>query len=169
MPKQHTVVTTIMSNKGLALSLKDDGIACVHTPVGDWHVAEAMQKHHSLLGAEPSGHVLLFPWSTTSDALLVGLLTVASLVKHGEKKGSYQRKWQKYATESINVALDGKSESSIETLKDDVKQALDACNLEDAVVRQSGTEHTLRIHMQALDTNRLEKAKSAVMHALQHA
>lgn len=169
MPKQHTVVTTIMSNKGLALRLQGDGIACVHTPVGDAHVADAMQKHHSLLGAEPSGHVLLFPWSTTSDALLVGLLTVASLVKRGEKKVGYQRKWQKYATESINVALEGKKESDILVLKDRIQQALDACHLEDAVVRQSGTEPILRIHMQALVTNSLAQAKAVVMQALQQA
>lgn len=74
------VVGTVMSNFGLEAALLREGIALRRSPVGDRHVARAMEESGARLGAEPSGHVILGWLSTTGDGVLTALC-VAALMK----------------------------------------------------------------------------------------
>ena len=55
MLNNNTVVATIMSNSGLVNSLKEIGISCKQTTVGDRFVYECMQNNNYALGGEQSG------------------------------------------------------------------------------------------------------------------
>ncbi len=67
------VVTTIVSNGGLARALERRGIVCARTQVGDRFVAEEMARRGALLGGEPSGHIIFRKYATTGDGVLTAL------------------------------------------------------------------------------------------------
>jgi phosphoglucosamine mutase len=53
-----TVVGTVMSNFGLELALREEGVTLERTPVGDRHVAARLREGGFALGGEPSGHLV---------------------------------------------------------------------------------------------------------------
>ncbi|MDY6831839.1 MAG: phosphoglucosamine mutase [Thermodesulfobacteriota bacterium] len=72
--KNNTVVSTVMSNIGLARALRDMGIHHVVTDVGDRHVTAAMLEKGASLGGEDSGHIVFSDYQTTGDGLLTALM-----------------------------------------------------------------------------------------------
>lgn len=79
MLKGNTVVATVMSNSGLADSLKNIGITCEQTQVGDRFVYERMQQCDFSLGGEQSGHIILKKYATTGDGLLTAIMLTEQL------------------------------------------------------------------------------------------
>ena len=78
-----TLVTTVMSNLGLRLAMRDAGIETVVTSVGDRYVLEAMRAGGFGLGGEQSGHIILAEHATTGDGLLTALQLAARVVETG--------------------------------------------------------------------------------------
>jgi len=74
MLNEDTVVATVMSNSGFINSLKDMGVSCKQTAVGDRFVYECMQSHNYSLGGEQSGHIILKKYATTGDGLLTAIM-----------------------------------------------------------------------------------------------
>lgn len=76
----RVVVATVMSNLGLEVALRRDGIALVRCPVGDREVWDAMEREGAALGGEQSGHVICGHHAVTGDGLLTAahVLAVAS-------------------------------------------------------------------------------------------
>ncbi len=74
MLSKDTVVTTVMSNSGLAESLGEIGIKSIQTQVGDRYVYECMQKGGYSLGGEQSGHIILKKYATTGDGILTAIM-----------------------------------------------------------------------------------------------
>ena len=70
------VVATVMSNLGLELALRRDGITLARCPVGDRAVWETMERTGAVLGGEQSGHVICSRHAVTGD----GLLTAAHVL-----------------------------------------------------------------------------------------
>ena len=73
------IVTTVVSNGGLARALERMGVLCARTQVGDKYVYEEMTKRESLLGGEPSGHIVFRKYASTGDGILTAL-KVAELI-----------------------------------------------------------------------------------------
>lgn len=80
---KDTVVTTVMSNMGLDIALKEAGCNIVKTKVGDRYVLEEMLKKGYTFGGEQSGHVIFLEHNTTGD----GLITALQLLKVMRKTG----------------------------------------------------------------------------------
>jgi phosphoglucosamine mutase len=78
------VVITVMSNLGLRVSFAERGIGMVETPVGDRHVADAMEAEGLVLGGEQSGHLIFAEHALTGDGLLTALLLLELLGRRGE-------------------------------------------------------------------------------------
>ena len=57
--RDSTLVATVMSNLGLLVAMKQNGIDVIQTSVGDRYVLEAMNAHNYSLGGEQSGHVIM--------------------------------------------------------------------------------------------------------------
>jgi phosphoglucosamine mutase len=68
-----TVVATIMSNVGLEIALKAEGLDLQRTAVGDRNVYLAMLEGEHPLGGEQSGHLIFMEDSRTGDGILAGL------------------------------------------------------------------------------------------------
>ncbi len=80
MLKNNTVVGTVMSNMGLDIALKENGVNLVKTKVGDRYVLEEMRNNNYSLGGEQSGHIIFLDYNTTGDGLLTGI-QLMSVVK----------------------------------------------------------------------------------------
>ncbi len=79
LKKGDTIVGTVMSNLGLELYLKELGFHFLRTKVGDRYIVEAMKKSGSLLGGEPSGHIIFRNHATTGDGALAALKVVEAM------------------------------------------------------------------------------------------
>jgi phosphoglucosamine mutase len=77
--KNHTVVSTVMSNMGLGLALKQVGITHRQTAVGDRHVMEEMRASGAVVGGEDSGHMIFMDRATTGDGILAGLRLIEAM------------------------------------------------------------------------------------------
>ncbi|MCU1490173.1 MAG: phosphoglucosamine mutase, partial [Acidimicrobiaceae bacterium] len=77
------MVVTVMSNLGLRRSLSAAGIRVVETPVGDRHVADALEREGLVLGGEQSGHVIFAREATTGDGLLTALKLLELVAREG--------------------------------------------------------------------------------------
>lgn len=71
--KKKPVVSTVMSNIGLGIALREMGIQHIMTDVGDRHVMEKMKAAGSILGGENSGHMIFLDYHTTGDGMLSAL------------------------------------------------------------------------------------------------
>ena len=71
--KKDTVVVTVMSNLGITLMAKEQGLKMEATKVGDRYVLENMLENGYNLGGEQSGHVIFLDDNTTGDGLLSAL------------------------------------------------------------------------------------------------
>ncbi len=76
----NTLVATVMSNMGLDLAMKSQGINLIKTKVGDRYVLEKMREEDHMLGGEQSGHVILRAFSTTGDGVLTALQVLGAMV-----------------------------------------------------------------------------------------
>ena len=74
-----TLVTTVMSNLGLHLAMREAGIDVRTTAVGDRYVLEELRAGGFTLGGEQSGHVVLPRYATTGDGLLTALRLMARM------------------------------------------------------------------------------------------
>jgi len=80
LPKK-TLVTTVMSNLGLARAIEEAGGRLVRTPVGDRYVVERMRKSGYRFGGEQSGHLIFLDHATTGDGIVAALQLLALLVE----------------------------------------------------------------------------------------
>jgi phosphoglucosamine mutase len=71
------VVGTVMSNLGLELALRRQGIEFVRVPEGDRYVLARLKELGGTLGGETSGHIVCLEHTTTGDGLLTALQVLA--------------------------------------------------------------------------------------------
>ena len=70
---QGPVVGTVMSNLGLEIALREQGIAFHRAQVGDRYVMAKMRETGAQLGGETSGHILTLDKTTTGDAIVAAI------------------------------------------------------------------------------------------------
>jgi hypothetical protein len=68
-----------MSNLGLHLAMRNEGITVHTTAVGDRYVLEELRAGGYALGGEQSGHVVMPAHATTGDGLLTALRLMARM------------------------------------------------------------------------------------------
>lgn len=143
----NTVVGTIMTNVGLQSALREKGITLLRSPVGDRYVLEEMTRTGSVLGAEPSGHVIFSNYAPTGDGIVTALQTVGTMVRKSCTLSGLTEGWTRYPQIMVNlrvkdrVPLDG--QGWFEELLDDARSDLGEDHL--LSMRYSGTEPLLRV------------------------
>jgi phosphoglucosamine mutase len=73
------VVGTQMSNLGLELALREEGLRFARAPVGDRHVKALMEANGWVLGGESSGHIICSDVTTTGDGIVASLQVLMAL------------------------------------------------------------------------------------------
>ena len=148
-----TVVTTVMANLGFRKAMQSAGIDVVETPVGDRYVLEAMRKGKFVLGGEQSGHVILLDHATTGDGLLTSLQLLSVMVRRGRPLSAIAQVMARFPQVLINVPGVDKA---LVASSGELTAAVMAAEAElggsgRVLVRPSGTEHAVRVMVEALD------------------
>jgi phosphoglucosamine mutase len=86
--RRGTLVTTVMSNLGLHLAMRERGIRVLTTPVGDRHVVEEMVRGGYAFGGEQSGHLVFLDHNTTGDGLITCLAVLGLWSRRGVRSRS---------------------------------------------------------------------------------
>lgn len=154
---RNTVVTTVMSNMGLHLALRENGINVLETKVGDRYVLEQCLQCGATFGGEQSGHILLLNHSTTGDGLLTALKLLSVIKEEGKPLSRLAAQMDKLPQILENVRVEDKNrvmESPV--LRDAVKSAeAKLAGRGRVLVRPSGTEPLVRVMAEGKDIKTL--------------
>lgn len=102
------VVGTLMSNLGLELALREEGLQFIRSQVGDRYVKEMMEAEGWFLGGESSGHIICSDVTTTGDGIVAALQVLIALKASGLDLATYRSGMTKYPQKMINVTVAGK-------------------------------------------------------------
>ena len=159
--KDDTLVVTVMSNLGLDIACKREGINTIKTKVGDRYVLEEMVKEGYVLGGEQSGHVIFLDYNTTGDGLVTAL-QVASIRKRSEKTLSELAEIMKelpqvlvnakVPNEKKNIYLE--DAEIIESIKN-IEKKLNGVGR--VLIRPSGTEPLVRVMLEGENQAEIDK------------
>jgi phosphoglucosamine mutase len=154
-----TVVTTVMSNLGFRLAMRDAGIRVVETAVGDRYVLEAMRAGGYVLGGEQSGHIILLDHATTGDGILTGLQLLDAVARRRQPLSELATVMTRYPQVLINVkGVDKSRMGSAPELAAAVAAAeTELGTLGRVLVRPSGTEPAVRVMVEAADPVHAER------------
>lgn len=146
-----TLVITVMSNLGLILAMRDQGIKTIQTAVGDRYVLEAMREGGYALGGEQSGHVIAAEYATTGDGLLTALLLAEQVAKSGKTLRDLASFIHRLPQTLINVpGVDKARAKTDEELLAAVAEAEESLGETGRVLlRPSGTEPLVRVMVEA--------------------
>ncbi|MEY2826468.1 MAG: hypothetical protein RLZZ122_832 [Actinomycetota bacterium] len=148
---RNTLVTTVMSNLGLKVAMRDAGIEMIETKVGDRYVLEAMRDGGYTLGGEQSGHIIFSQFATTGDGILTGMQIAAQMVSTGKSLQELVAVMPNYPQVLVNV-------SGVDKTRVHQDEVLSALVLEAeaelagngrVLLRASGTESLVRVMVEA--------------------
>ena len=149
---RNTLVVTVMSNMGLDIACKREGINIVKTKVGDRYVLEEMLKEGYNLGGEQSGHIILLDYNTTGDGLLTALKMTCILKKSGKKMSELTGIMMELPQVLVNAKVsnekkDAYTKDNLILMEiDKLEKALDGRGR--VLIRPSGTEPLVRVMLE---------------------
>lgn len=143
----NTFVTTVMSNGGLEMAAKLNGMELVRTVVGDRYVLEKMLQGNFKLGGEQSGHIIFSDHATTGDGLFSALKLTEFLQEAGRPLSSYNALITRLPQVTVNCRVGRKNGwEEIPAFRQALEDAYAAIGAFGRVlVRPSGTEPVMRV------------------------
>ncbi|PRA81998.1 phosphoglucosamine mutase [Microbacterium sp. MYb66] len=148
-----TLVATVMSNLGLHVAMRENGITVRQTAVGDRYVLEDMNEGGYALGGEQSGHVIMSEFATTGDGILTGLHLVAEMARQKKTIAELAAVMTVYPQVLINVRDVDKDRVSDDEVVQQAVRDIES-ELGDSgrvLLRKSGTEPLVRVMVEAAD------------------
>jgi phosphoglucosamine mutase len=163
------VVGTVMTNFGLEKALADQGIALNRVGVGDRYIFEEMRKSSSLLGGEPSGHIIFSDFGLSGDGLLTALKVAQAVVEDGAVLEDWSRDWAAapQLLKTVPVARRTSLDSAriLQEALSRARQTIEGRGR--VVVRYSGTELALRVMVESEDASTNEALMRDLLAAVQ--
>lgn len=170
---QGPVVGTLMSNLGLEIALKRDGIMLHRAKVGDRYVIEKLQETGGKLGGESSGHILCLDRTTTGDGIVSALQVLGAMVNQQASLRSLLGGLEKCPQVLVNVKLNGVKAGDVmqaAAVKDSVKQVEQLLGERGRVLlRPSGTEPLIRVMVEGVDAAEIQQHAETIANAVRAA
>lgn len=159
--KDDTLVVTVMSNLGLDIACKGEGISLVKTKVGDRYVLEEMLKDGFMLGGEQSGHIIFLNHNTTGDGLVTAL-QVAAILKESEKTFSELTGIMEELPQVLVNATVPNDKKNIYLEDQEIIDAIKAVEAKlngvgRVLIRPSGTEPLVRVMLEGKNQEEIDK------------
>ncbi|MDY6861754.1 MAG: phosphoglucosamine mutase [Thermodesulfobacteriota bacterium] len=157
--RKKTLVTTIMSNMGLDICLKEKGGKVIKTNVGDRYVVEEMIKGGYNLGGEKSGHLIFLDYNTSGDGILSALRVLAIMRRKDTKLSELAKVMVPYPQFSLNIPIKEKNRNilthpKVQSYIKNMEKTIEKKGR--LVIRMSGTEPMLRIMVEGEDKKEIE-------------
>ena len=155
---RNPVVGTVLSNIGLEIALKNNGIDFLRSKVGDRNILKLLREEGGNLGGEASGHMICMDYTETGDGLITAIQILAIMRRNNETLSSLSNKMKKHPQISENI--DNSNNFNIHE-SDEIKQLV--TNLEDTfdgkgrvILRPSGTEPLIRLMLEGENMDHLQ-------------
>lgn len=150
--KDDTLVVTVMSNMGLMIAARENGLKLQETKVGDRYVLENMLKNNFSLGGEQSGHVIFLDHNTTGDGLVTALWLAHIIQSTGKKLSELASIMKMLPQVLVNVqvtpAMKSIHEKDAEVMAKIKEMEASLHGKGRVLIRPSGTEPLLRIMLE---------------------
>jgi phosphoglucosamine mutase len=163
------VVATVMSNLGLELALRREGITMLRTPVGDKYVLEEMRRREAEIGGEQSGHVIFREFATTGDGMLTAAQVFGIVARSGSTLADLTSDLETLPQLLVNVRV--KNRKPLEQLalvNEHIKEAESQfAGSGRVLVRFSGTEPLARVMVEGPTHEAVEHHAHRIANAIQ--
>jgi phosphoglucosamine mutase len=148
-----TVVATVMSNIGLELALRREGIELRRTDVGDKYVLDELLRSGAALGGEQSGHIIFPRVSHAGDGMITALSLLRAMKQQEQTLSQLAHGMERYPQILVNVKVREKVPFSelpnLSKLVSSVEERLKGRGR--LLLRYSGTEFLARIMIEGPD------------------
>lgn len=166
---KNTVVTTPMSNIGLEMTLKEQGISMVRAQVGDRYVVDTMRKNGYNLGGEQSGHVVFLDQSTTGDGIVAALKVLEAMRRTGKPLSELKKQIKLFPQVRNDVRVSRKEPlDQHESIQKAIRAAEESLKNKGRVfVRYSGTEPLARVMVEGENLDTITKLSQDIASNIQ--
>jgi phosphoglucosamine mutase len=152
-----TVVATVMSNIGLELAFREQGIGLTRTDVGDKYVLDEILRSGAALGGEQSGHIIFPHVSLAGDGIITTIMLLRAMQRRRESLSDLTRGFQRYPQLLVNVRVTEKRPfenlPSVQRAGREVERSLNGRGR--LLLRYSGTEPLARIMIEGEDEGQI--------------
>ena len=167
----NTLVATVMSNLGLFIAAKENGIDVLQTKVGDRYVLEEMLKGGHCIGGEQSGHIIFLQHNTTGDGMLTAM-QLMNVLAHKKQKLSEMKDIVTILPQVIKNAKVKNENKAIFMEDEQVKSRIDELNQKfdgngRVLIRASGTEPLVRVMLEGTDLDEIERDAAELAEMIQ--
>ena len=165
------VIGTSMSNLGLEIALREQGIGFRRASVGDRYVLAMMKETGGVLGGETSGHIICLDRTTTGDALIAALQVLAVMRRTGQTLAQLAATMPKFPQVMRNVQVARRFEP---LARPAIAAAVAAAERQlgsegRVVLRPSGTEPLIRVMVEGRDAAQTAACAEHIAAAVQAA
>ena len=148
------VVGTLMTNMGIEVALRAQGVEFVRAKVGDRYVLEELAARGWLLGGEGSGHLLALDRHTTGDGIVSALQVLQAVRRSGTPLAQQLAPVAMYGQTLVNVrrpadASPWADHPRLKAAQQEVQRELGSEGR--VLIRASGTEPLVRVMVEARD------------------
>lgn len=163
------VVGTQMTNLGLELALKEQGIPFVRSRVGDRYVMEQLLEHDWVMGGEGSGHIICRNKIPTGDGIVAAIQVLNVIVQKGLPLHELKQAMQKLPQVLINVPADRALMSNPAVQKAVVAMEAELKDSGRVLLRASGTEPLIRVMVEGQDPQQVQRCAQTIADAVRQA
>lgn len=160
--KKDTIVGTVMSNLGLIMMGRENGIDILQTAVGDRYVLERMLADGYNIGGEQSGHVIFLDYNSTGDGVLTAIQLLSVLKRSGKKASELANIMQVMPQVLVNARVNNAKKNSYmddEVVRKGIEELEKEFSQDGRVlIRTSGTEPLVRVMIEGKDIEKMDKA-----------
>jgi phosphoglucosamine mutase len=158
---KNTLVATVMSNLGLDIAMKENGIKVIKTKVGDRYVLEEMLAKGYNFGGEQSGHIIYSDFNMTGDGVLSGIQLI-SVMRRSNKTLSKLAKCINILPQVLVNAKVCENDKMAYEKDSEIKAEIKKLEHEfkgqgRILIRPSGTEPLVRVMLEGKDQTYIEK------------
>jgi len=153
------IVGTIMTNISLEKKLNEIGFELIRSDVGDRNVSDMMKKTGSLIGGEPSGHIILGDYCNSGDGILTSLMFLKAIEYLSITPDEIHSAYKPFPQETISIPVKKKKDiKTWDTLQKKIKIFNENYgNNSRLVIRYSGTEPKIRVMVESEYSEIVEK------------
>ena len=167
--KDDVVIATVMSNIGLEVAFRAEGISLVRTDVGDKYVLEELLKRGANLGGEQSGHIILPQLSLAGDGIITALCLLRAMRESDKTLTELTRGFKRYPQILLNVRVREKVPfeqlAPVQAAVNEVEELLSQKGR--LLLRYSGTEPLARIMIEGEDQQAIEAYSQRIASAIE--
>lgn len=163
------VVTTVLGNIGLDLTLNPLGIRVARSKVGDRFVWEEMRSIGAMLGGEQAGHVIFAEFARTGDGLITTLQVLDAMLASGKPLSELRRFLLVVPQTTRDIEVPAKPPlEDFPAIQAAIRHARDALGDRGRViVRYSGTEPLARVMVEGENQEQINALADQIAAAIE--